>query len=137
MDYDQFEVEYSRVFDAVRAGLSGAELAGEIERLQGLADTVEDESGRRNARMDVEIIVDITSDDDEEPLSETMLRIRTLHGEATRYDGTNAERIARIEAAFAEFDRIAETANPDELLQLRGYAESMTMLLYALQSDVT
>jgi hypothetical protein len=32
---------------------------------------------------------------------------------------------------------MAETAGPDELHQLRGYSESMTMLLYALQSDVT
>jgi len=137
MDYDQFDAEYNRVFADVKAGLRGAELAAEVERLRGLAESIQDESDRRDAHLDIEIILDVTRQQTEETASETMLAIRELHREATRYDGTPAERISRIEAALAEFERIGRTAGPSELQQLRGYSESMTMLLYALQSDVT
>jgi hypothetical protein len=138
MDYDQFDVEYDRAWEAMKAGLRGTELTAEVERLRGLADSIENERDRRDAHLDIEMILSITRPKPpEKPLSETMLRIREVYGEATRYDGTTAERIARLEAGLAEFKRIAETAGPDELHELRGISESMYMLLSALQSDVT
>src|SRR5689334_1663671 len=138
MDYDRFDAEYEKVFAAVKAGLKGDELAAEVDRLRNLADSIENERDRRDAGMDIDIILDITRPRPEEkPPSETMLEIRRVHHEGTRYDGSTAERIARLEAAFAELDRIYETAGPDEQREISGISESMHMLLSALQSDVT
>ncbi|MFK4083762.1 hypothetical protein ACI2LF_06620 [Kribbella sp. NPDC020789] len=138
MEHAQFDAEYRRVVGAAEAGLKGAELAAELARLKELAATVDDESGRRDANFAVDMLQDAMRDGaDDEPASETLQEIWRVHREATRYDGTTDERVARVEAGLAELERIAETAEPDEVREIEAYSHSMLMLLGALRPDVT
>jgi hypothetical protein len=142
MDYDQFDVEYDRVWEGMKAGfrgagLRGAELAAEVERLRGLADSIENERDRRDAHLDIDIILDVTRPRPEEPRSETLLEIWRVDREASSFDGTTAERIARLERGIAELHQIAERATPEEMRELSAHSHSLHMLLSALRPDVT
>jgi hypothetical protein len=136
VEYDEFDAEYNRVVEAVKAGLSTVALVAEIERLRALADGIDDESGRKDAGYDLAVLEDLLAHDDAEQPSEVTKQARAAYAEATRYDGTAAERIARAEAGIEKLGRIAAGADPEEREAITGLNESLDMLIGALRPDV-
>jgi hypothetical protein len=134
--YDEFDAEYNRVVESVEAGLSTAALAAEVERLRVLADGIDDESGRKEAGYDLAMLEDLLAHDDTAEPSEVTQRARAAYAEATRYDGTPSERIARAETGIQQLTSIAATADPEEQEAISGLTESLDMLIGALRPDV-
>lgn len=136
MEYDEFDAEYNRVVESAKGGLTIAALAAEIERLRVLAAGIDDESGRKDAGHDIEMLEDLLAHDDADEPSDATKRARAAYAEATRYDGTAVERIARAEAGIEQLGRIAAAADPDEQEAISGLTESLDMLISGLQPDV-
>lgn len=133
MEYTEFEVEYRRVFELVINGPGDADLAPDIARLHALANRVDDEDDREEARSEVVGLEDALAHDDEEPPSEIIVQARAVFREADRNDGTTAERLARAEDGMRALERIAVNATPDERQAIGTLEHSLQMLIGALR----
>lgn len=135
MDYERFDVEYRRVLDAA-AKLSTAALAGEIDRLRGLAAQITDPIDRRDAGNDIATLGDVlVASDDMPPSSAAAIEAERVHSLAIADGGTPEERIARAEAGMAEISRIAASADPSERAGIVELNESLYLLVLPLRPD--
>jgi hypothetical protein len=72
VEYQEFEIEFSRVFDAAGSGLSTEELRAETERLRVLVDRVVADE-RERAGWDIAMMDDLLEHEDGPPPSPKML----------------------------------------------------------------
>jgi hypothetical protein len=134
MEYEQLYAEYSRVVEAVQAGLGLEALTVEVGRLRLLADGVVDLADREEeAGHAVAVLESALSLEPEPAPSVAVLAADAAYARATAGDGTEPERIARAEAGIEEIGRIATTADPDEQSAIRQLNESLCMLVGALK----
>ena len=133
MDFDQFDVDYSRTIDAAGT-MDSAALAAEIVRLRVLADTLTDPADRRDAANLIATLEDVLSYDTE-PLSTPMAEAIRVLAAAGTVDGTPAERVERAKAGMAEIARISAAADRDEQAAILDMNESLAMLIDALEPD--
>jgi hypothetical protein len=136
MDYDQFDADFTRVYDAAGAGLSTEDLKAEIERLQRVAEGIENAADRERAGHDIAMLEDLVAHDDDPPPSPAMIEAFGAYKAAILDEGTVAERIARAEKGIEEIERIADRADPEEELSIGGMAETLHMLIGSLRPDL-
>lgn len=138
MDYEQFRVESDKILDVLGDKTLPATLAGDIARLKELAATIDDPKDRWDADGDIEnieAIIRAGEGADEPPWSAAMNEAVRVHSAATDDTGSNAERIARINAAMVEIGRIADSAPPEERHAIAEMNGSLLMLAEALEPD--
>lgn len=135
MNYEAFEVDFQRVYQAAGDGLNTGVLRAEIVRLRQLSESIEDPRGRENAGHDIAMLDDLVAHDDT-PYSAARVEAFGAYQAATAEGGTAAERIARAERGIKEIERIAETADPDESESIAGVTESLHLLIDSLRSDL-
>jgi hypothetical protein len=133
VDFDQFDVEYSRTLDAAGT-MDSAILAAEIVRLRALADTLADPADRGDAANLIATLEDVLAYDTE-PLSIPMAEAIRVLAAAGADDGTPAERVERAKAGMDEIARIAAAADRDEQAAILDMNESLAMLIDALEPE--
>lgn len=108
VEYAEFDAEHRRI---VRSWSSTdpVERAAAIERLRGLAETVEGDRDRDRARRFLKPL-DRLAAQAATPESDVVRRAGDVLLLASRPDGTPAERRARAEAGIQEIGRIADAA---------------------------
>jgi hypothetical protein len=110
MEYGYFDAERRRIIRAWGSELTDPdELAAAVERLREQAVTLPDEADRAKAIRYLTTLDDLVAEA-RTPESETVRRASDVLLEASRPDGTPAERRARAEAGVAEIARIAGAA---------------------------
>ena len=134
MEYQEFEIEFSRVFDAAGSGLSTDELRAETERLRTLVDRMP-EGDRERAGWDIAMLDDLLEHEDGPPPSAEMIEALKAYSAAVSDEGTLAQRITRAEKGIEEIDRIADEADPEEQLSIGSLNESLHMLVGALKGS--
>jgi hypothetical protein len=136
MNFEQFDVEFRRVLEAVESGAADAELSVEIERLRGLAGQIADPADRKDAGHDIEMIEDILATPPSEPVSAVMQAARRAYAEAVRYDGTPEERIERVQHGIDELDLLAGQADEEDRASIYGLNESLYLLISGLRTEL-
>lgn len=136
MEFEQFDVEYRRVLEAVERGVGAIELRPEIERLRNLSGELTDPADRADAGHDLEMLEDLLATPPAEPVSPVLAAANQAYADAVREGGTQAERIERVQRGIEELGRIADRADPDDRTSIYGLNESLYMLVSALQADV-
>ena len=135
MEYAEFEVEYKRVSELIMNGQSDHILPADIARLHALVAQIDDEDDRGDADLEVAGIEDVLANFSPEPPSELVMHARSVYAEASRDDGTDAERLARAEDGIQALMRI-ENATPDEEGAIGSMEHVLRMLADALRPDV-
>jgi regulator of protease activity HflC (stomatin/prohibitin superfamily) len=136
MEYADFETEYKRVFEAILNGRRDRDLSADIARLQALAERIDDEDDREDARLEVAGIEDAIAHGPGEPPSEVILQAREAYAEASGYDGTVAERLARAEEGMQALERISAGATPDEKAAIGALEHTLQMLIGGLHIEL-
>jgi hypothetical protein len=134
MEYDEFEVEYKRVFEVILKGRGDRDLTADIARLHALAAQIDDEDDREDALLQVTGIEDVLAHGPAEPPSEIIMQAREVYAEAVRDDGTDAERLARAEEGIQALMRI-ENATAEEEGAIGSMEHTLRMLADALRPD--
>lgn len=135
MDYAEFEAEYKRVSDLIINGPGDADLAEPVARLRALADQVDDEDDREEARWAVAGLEDSLGHDDEEPPSEIVQHARRIYAEAVRNEGSTADRLARAEIGVRELSRISGGSR-DEEQAISDLSHRLDMLIDGFRTEM-
>ena len=135
MDYAEFEVEYKRVYEAILNGRGDRDLTADVARLSALAAQIDDEDDREDAYLEVSVIESAASRGPAEPPSEIIVQARRVYAEASRDEGTDAERLARAEEGIQALMRI-ENATPEEEGAIGSMEHVLRMLADALRRHV-
>ena len=134
MDYAEFEVEYKRVYEAILSGRRDRDLSADAARLAALAAQIDDEDDREDAYLQVSVVESAAARAPAEPPSEIIVQAREVYAEASRDDGTDAERLVRVEEGIQALMRI-ETATPEEEGAIGSMEHVLRMLAGALRHD--
>lgn len=131
MDYDEFFGQYKSAHDLWTFGrldLDGA--LAELERLRGLARSIEPEARRETA----DYLLAQWSNETSPQADERMARATAVLGRASADDGTTEQRRARAAAGIAEITGIAdETTDVAERYAILGLNETLAQLIDALE----
>lgn len=104
MEYAEFEVEYKRAFELVVNGLAPADMSSELARLHTLADRIDDEDDREEARSELVGLEDaLAHDDDDAAPSEVILQARRVFAEADRKMGRRRSVLLAPSGAFGSW----------------------------------
>jgi hypothetical protein len=110
VEYAEFDTERRRITRAWGREITDPEqLAAAVEALRDQAATIPGEAPQARAQRYLEALDDLVTEA-RAPESETVQRAGEVLLEASRPDGTAAERRARAEAGIGEITRIAEAA---------------------------
>lgn len=136
MEFEDFDVEYRRVLEAVKRGSGTAELGPAVERLHALAAELTDPADRADAGHDLEMLKDILGAEPAQPRSAVLEAANQAYAAAARDGGTPVERIERVQQGIEELGRLADQADPDDQTSIYGLNESLHTLASALRSDL-
>ncbi|MFI5709845.1 hypothetical protein [Kribbella sp. NPDC051620] len=130
MEYDDFQAERRRIIAAWGTEITDPEqLAAAVDRLRGLAATVEGEESRAKAIRYLKSMDDLVADA-RTPESATVGRAWDVMLAASSPDGTPAERRARAEEGMREIARIADAAPTlDEKLAALNMNETLAEIV--------
>lgn len=134
MEYAEFEAEYKRVSDLLMNGRRDQIQPADIARLRALAAQIDDEDDREDAYLQVSVVESAAARAPAEPPSEIIVQAREVYAEASRDDGTDAERLVRVEEGIQALMRI-ETATPEEEGAIGSMEHVLRMLAGALRHD--
>ncbi|MFF0344166.1 hypothetical protein [Kribbella sp. NPDC004875] len=110
MEYSEFDTERRRIAQSWGRSITDPqELAAAVAALHEQAAGLPDQADQTRAMRYLEILDDLVTEA-RTPESETVRRAGDVLLEASRPDGTPAERRTRAEAGIAEITRIAEAA---------------------------
>ncbi|MEU8227267.1 hypothetical protein [Kribbella sp. NPDC048915] len=130
MEYAEFEVEYRKVYEAFLSGRR--DLAADFARLHTLAAQIGDEDDREDALLELTGLESSAARDPEEPPSAIIMQAREVYAEASRQDGTDAERLARAEAGIQALMAI-ESGTEEEHSAIGAMEHTLRMLADALR----
>lgn len=135
MDYAEFELEYKRVTELIMTGRTNQIQPADIARLRTLATQIDDEDDREIADLEVSGTEWVLAQDPGKPPSEILMQARGLYQEASRDDGTDAERLARAEHGIEALMRI-ESPTPEDAGAIGSLEHVLRMLADALRSQL-